>query len=102
MEMFVLWLTVCVVKTLAIAVFGCVEAETSKAGAGCWGRGPAPLASFCKCSDGPFWDAQTNHLIPEALQTLTSRGGGGGAVLLLVWPPAIRTLGKNLLLLLIQ
>ena len=27
-EMVVLWLTVCVVKTLAIAVFGCVEAES--------------------------------------------------------------------------
>lgn len=54
MEIVVLCLTVCVVKTLAIAVFGCVEgraSETSKAGAGCWGRGPASLASPCKCSD---------------------------------------------------
>lgn len=40
--------------------------------------------------------------IISSLQTLTSRGGGGGAVPLLAWPPAIRTLGKNSSLLLIQ
>lgn len=55
-----------------------------------------------QCTDCPFWNTQTNHFIPEALQTLTSRGGGGGAVPLLAWPPAIRTLGKNSPLLFIQ
>lgn len=50
MEMVVLCLTVCVVKTLlllCLVVLRGRASETSKAGAGCWGKGPAPLASPC-------------------------------------------------------
>lgn len=99
--------TVYVLKTGYLCVCLCSGGQeppqTQKLGLGSgdgdqlhWPRPP------CKCTDCPFWNTLTNHFIPEALQTLTSRGGGGGAVPLLAWPPAIRTLGKNSPLLLIQ
>lgn len=102
----VVCLGVCVVKILAICVFSYALRGKSLCSLNRWswvlGGRPALLASPSKCSDCPFWNTQTNHPIPEALQTLTSRGGGGSAVPFLAWPPAIRTLGKNSPLLLIQ
>lgn len=88
----------------AIAVFGCAEGgeplrlQKLELGAGEGGQLPWPRPAF----GWSFLGRSNESSHPEALQTLTSRGGGGGAVLLLVWPPAIRILGKNLLLLLIQ
>lgn len=79
----VVCVTVYLFKTICMFgyVLGCGgrgrggEASASAAsyiGAGEWRWRPAALASPCKCLDCRFWNTQTNHFIPGALQTLTS------------------------------
>lgn len=67
-------------KTLTIAVFGCVEGEPlrlQKLELGAGEGGPASWPAPCKYSDGPFWDAQTDHLSGGPADPDVTRWGGG-------------------------
>lgn len=85
MEIVVLCLTVCVVKTLAIAVFGCVEGEPLRLqklelGAGEGGPAPARPASVRMVLSGT---AQTESSHPGGPADPDVTRWGWGAVLLL-------------------